>query len=41
MLRLGVDSFAVPAARLRMQGNMVVSDLTKDELKAEGRIAQK
>lgn len=41
MLRMGVDSFAVPAARLRMQGEFVVSSLSKAELKAEGRRAQK
>ena len=41
MIRLGVDSFAVPAARLRMQGDVAVSTLTKEELKAEGRLAQK
>jgi hypothetical protein len=41
MIRFGVDSFAVPAARLRMQGDVVVSSLTKEELKAEGRLAQK
>jgi hypothetical protein len=41
MIRLGVDSFAVPAARLRMQGEVAVSTLTKEELKAEGRLAQK
>jgi hypothetical protein len=41
MVRLGVDSFAVPAARLHMRGAEVVSTLTKAELKAEGRQAQK
>jgi hypothetical protein len=41
MVRLGVDSFAVPAARLHMKDGEVVSALTKAELKDEGRRAQK
>ena len=40
MVRKGVDSFVVPAARLRMRGDLVVSQLTKAELKAEGRQAR-
>ena len=41
MVRFGVDSFAVPAARLRMEGEVAVSTLTKAQLKAEGKQAQK
>jgi hypothetical protein len=41
MVRYGVDSFAVPAARLRMEGEVAVSALTKAQLKAEGKQAQK
>jgi len=41
MVRLGVDSFALPAARLHVAGDIVTSHLTKDELKAEGRLALK
>ena len=37
MVRLGSDSFAVPAARLRMDGDTAVSDLSRDELKAEAK----
>jgi hypothetical protein len=40
MVRKGSDSFAVPVSRLRMQGDVAVSDLTKAELKAEGERAQ-
>ena len=40
MVRKGSDSFAVPASRLRMQGDVAVSDLTKAELKAEGERGQ-
>jgi hypothetical protein len=41
MVRLGVDSFAIPASALRMQGDVVVSRLTKAQLKAQGEQAQK
>jgi hypothetical protein len=41
MVRMGVDSFAIPASALRMQGDVVVSSLTKAELKAQGEQAQK
>ena len=40
MVRKGPDSFAVPASRLRMQGDTAVSDLTKAELRSEGERAQ-
>ncbi len=39
MVRLGSDSFAVPASRLHMDGEVAVASVPKAQLKSEGRRA--
>jgi hypothetical protein len=36
MVRKGVDSFAIPAAQVRIEHGVAVSALTREELKAQG-----